>query len=83
MEENEKQASVPYFVHEGQMARMERIIHKLSTTIILVLAVALVMFVVNNVIWLNYVRNNKTTDKTEITEVSDAGVYQQPDQGPD
>lgn len=83
MDENEKHASVPYFVHEGQMARMERIIHKLSTTIILVLAVALVMFVVNNVIWLNYVRNNKATDKTEITEVSDAGVYQQPDQGPD
>ena len=66
--EEEKQAVVPYFIHEGQMARMERITKRLTVTIVAVLAVALIMFVINNVIWLRYVK-----------EVSNAGVYEQSD----
>ena len=80
MDEKEKQASVPYFIHEGQMARMERIIHKLSLTIVAVLAVALILFVVNNVIWLHYVERTQTHEQVEV---ADAGVYEQPDTGAD
>lgn len=54
MEEKEKQASVPYFIHEGQMARMERTNRRLCYTIVAVLAVGLVMFVINNLIWMKY-----------------------------
>ena len=60
------------------MARMERIIKCLAATVISVLAVALIMFVINNVIWLRYVERNNT----QATEaVTDAGIHQQPDAG--
>ena len=67
MDENEKQASVPYFVHEGQMARMERTNRRLCYTIVAVLAVGLIMFVINNLIWMKY---TSTQAKTPV-EVSD------------
>ena len=74
MTEIEKQATVPYFVHEGQMARMERIIKVLA--VLLVACVAL--FVVNNVIWMRY-----TQRQVELARqgASDAGVYEQSDPG--
>lgn len=75
MDEREKQASVPYFIHEGQMARMERITKRLSITIIAVLAVALIMFIINNMIWLNYIQT------IQPHEVQNVGVHEQSDQG--
>lgn len=76
MDEKEKQASVPYFIHEGQMARMERVIRILAA----LLVAAIILFIVNNVIWM------KHTDKQVAearAEVLNAGVYQQSDQGAD
>lgn len=81
MEEKEKQAAVSYFVYEGSQARMERIVNKLTVTIVLVLAVALVMFIANNVIWMHYIRTQQPP--TTVEEVVDAGVYQQSDPGAD
>ena len=76
MNEIEKQATVPYFVHEGQMARMERIIRMLAA--LLVACVAL--FVVNNVIWMRY--TSKQVELARGQGVSDAGgVHEQPNPG--
>jgi len=80
MEEKEKQASVPYFIHEGAMARMERIIKILTRTIVAVLLVAVILFIINNVIWMRY--TDKLRQETQNIEVSD-GVQQQPDGGAD
>lgn len=77
MPEEEKQASVPYFIHEGMMTKMYRIIKILAW----LLVAALVIFVINNVIWMGYVERQRA--EYAIEEVADAGVYQQPDQGTD
>ena len=69
MEEKEKQENVPYFIHEGQMARMERANRRLCYTIVAVLAVGLVMFVINNLIWMKY-----TAPARPAVEVSDAAT---------
>lgn len=75
--EEEKRASVPYFIHEGAMARMERIIRILA----MLLVAALIIFVINNVVWMKYVE--KQTAQTVVEEVADAGLYQQSDPGID
>lgn len=71
--EQEQQASVPYFIHEGQMARMERVIRILA--VLLVITVAL--FIVNNLIWMRY---SDVQVQQARTEVCNDGVYQQPNQ---
>jgi hypothetical protein len=60
---------VPYIVHEGDMARMERTIKRLwITNIILIL-----LFVGSNVAWLMY-ESQFTDEKTaEVTQELDAG----------
>lgn len=78
MPENEKQAAVPYFVHEGAMARMERIIRILAA----LLVAALIIFVINNVIWMNYVERQRQ-EMTVEEVVADEGVYEQSDPGSD
>lgn len=82
MQEQEKQASVPYFVHEGTVARMERIITRLTKTIVAVLAIAIILFIINNVIWMRYVEQQKAATITEGVQDA-AGVHQQSDGGPD
>ena len=79
--EQEKQASVPYFVHEAQMARMERIIRRLFVTIVVTVAVTLIMFIVNNVIWMRYVESEYHQGQGAGTTVEQ--LYEQPDQGTD
>jgi len=75
---DDKQASVPYFVHEGAMARMERIIKILAW----LLVAALIIFVINNIIWMEYVERQR--QETTIEEVVDAtGVYEQSNQTTD
>lgn len=82
MPENENQAAVPYFIHEGMVARMERIIKMLTRTIIAVLAVAIILFIVNNMIWMKYVETQR--QEAVVEEVlTDAGVHEQPDTGTD
>lgn len=68
----EKQASVPYFIHEGAMARMERIVKILAC----LLVASLIIFVVNNVVWMKYVERQRA--EYEIAEVQD-GVHEQSD----
>lgn len=50
MDENDRPESVPYIVHEGAMARMERALKR--TTIALV--VAIVLLFASNIAWLVY-----------------------------
>ena len=72
----DNKASVPYFIHEGAMARMERIIRILAG----LLVAALIIFVINNIVWMKYVEKQLT--ETAIEVVAD-GVYQQPDKTTD
>ena len=74
MSENEKLAQVPYFVHEGQMARMERIIRVLAA----LLVAALIIFVLNNIVWMRYVENQRGAYEEAIT-----GLHEQPDSAAD
>ena len=60
-EQDEMQASVPYFVHEGVITRMYRIIRMLA----LLLVAALVIFVINNVIWMRYVERQRAEMSAE------------------
>ena len=83
MQENEKQASVPYFIHEGDMARMDMAMDKMKyalrtvcLTLVLVVLLFVVAYTINNNNWLKYVERMQT-------EVTDAGIHQQPDQSPD
>lgn len=71
-----EQASVPYFIHEGQMARMERIVKRL----IILLVAAIALFIVNNVIWMKYTERQVTEARLEVPN---AGVHQQSDSGTD
>ena len=73
----QEQASVPYFIHEGQMARMERIIRILAIILAALMIMTVGLFIVNNVIWMRY-----TDAQVQLvrTEVSNDGVHQQPDQ---
>lgn len=66
----EKQASVPYFIHEGQMARMERIIRCLIVLVI----VAIVLFIANNVVWMRYAEQQVAEARTNVG--SNGGVHQ-------
>ena len=79
--EQEKQANVPYFVHEAQMARMERIIKRLFITIVVTVAVTLIMFIVNNVIWMKYVESEYHQGQGAGTPIEQ--LYEQPDTGAD
>lgn len=76
MADQEKQASVPYFVHEGQMARMERIIRILSMVFVIALLIVMAAFVINDNNWRKYCHD---VGAQRLNEVSNVGVYQQPD----
>lgn len=80
MEEQEKRATVPYFIHEGQMARMERIIRIVSTVFVIALLIVMAAFVINDNNWRRYCQN---VGAQRTNEVTNAGVYQQPNAEPD
>lgn len=73
-EMQEMQALVPYFIHEGQMARMERIIRILAA----LLVAALVLFILNNIVWMRYSDREIEAARRGARH---AGVYEQSDQG--
>ena len=74
MNETEKQATVPYFIHEGQMARMERVIRLLAA----LLVVSIALFILNNVVWMRYTEKQVAEARQGV---SDAGIHEQPDSG--
>ena len=64
----EQYTSIPYFAHEGMMARCERIIKKLVVALI----VAIVLIFVSNAIWLyawmqyDYSSDMTTTEHIDV-----------------
>ena len=83
MSENEKQATVPYFVHEGMVARMERMFRITVCALVIALAVCVVSLVVNDTLWREHCATLDARYQTVIEEVQNAGVYEQPDSGTD
>jgi hypothetical protein len=83
MSENEKQATVPYFVHEGMVARMERMFRITVCALVIALAVCVVSLVVNDTLWREHCATLDARYQTVIEEVQNAGVYEQPDTGSD
>ena len=59
---NEK-LSVPYFVHEGELARQERHIKRL----LVILAIMLALFTLSNLAWLYVWNQYEYIDETETT----------------
>ena len=78
--ENEKQASVPYFIHEGALARMERIFRITVIALVVALAVAVGSLIANDIMWRRYC--NALEERYAVTEVQD-GVHEQSDPGAD
>ena len=67
MDENKKPESVPFIVHEGAMARLERS----NSRLLIALAIALIVMLLNNVAWLvhDHVENQSTaTEYTSETQ---------------
>lgn len=83
MSEQEKQANVPYFIHEGTVARMERMFRMTVCALVIALAVCVISFVINDTMWRRYCGEIETHYQTVIEDMQNAGVYQQPDQGTD
>jgi hypothetical protein len=83
MSENEKQATVPYFVHEGMVARMERMFRITVCALVIALAVCVVSLVVNDTLWRKHCATLDARYQTVIEEVQNAGVHEQPDTGTD
>lgn len=82
MSEQEKQASVPYFIHEGDMTRMEtsvRSMRKALVTVCVTLVLVVIAFVaaytINNNRWIDF------TEKLTHAEEPANGVYEQLDTG--
>lgn len=70
MEEKEN-ATIPYFIYESTMARMERTIKRLFVLCIILIAVA----VFSNLAWLRYESQFEDIVATqEITQDVDSGV---------
>lgn len=78
MTEMEKQATVPYFVHEGQMARMERIFRLTVCALITALAVSVISFVINDTMWRKYC---STIEQKYRVEGNNAGIHEQSNPG--
>ena len=63
----EKETMVPYIVHEGVMARMERTIRRLWVLCIIMF----LAFIVSNGLWLYYESQWETVETTEQTVTQD------------
>ena len=78
MSDKEEQAVVPYFAHEGALARMERI-HKFTIlALVFALVVCLIAFVINDTSWR---RHYDTLDSRyyQLVEEVHNGVYEHTD----
>ena len=83
MPEEEKQATVSYFVHEGIVSRMERMFKITVLALMLALIVCVVSFVINDSLWRKHCDTLEARYETVIEEVQNAGIYQQSDPGAD
>lgn len=63
MEQNEEQKMIPYFCHEGDMARAERTIKRLWILCILLI----ILLVGTNIAWIHY-ENQWETAETVVTQ---------------
>ena len=79
MSENEKQATVQYFVHEGMVARMERMFKITVCALVIALAVSVISLVINDAQWRRYCDTLDARYQLVVEEVRNAGVYQQSD----
>ena len=82
MQEQEKQASVPYFIHEGIMTRMERLFKITVAALVTALVVAVMALVINDTLWRKHCDSLEQRIGSYEVEHA-AGVHQQPDGGPD
>lgn len=65
--EEKGNATIPYFVHESTMARMERTVKRLWVLCIVLIAVA----VCSNLAWLYYESQFEEVTSTEISQDAD------------
>lgn len=65
--EHDINETIPYFIHEGDMARAERTIKRLFVLCIILIAVA----VFSNLAWIHY--ENQFIDEVTVTQESDNG----------
>ena len=71
MSVNHDQANVPYFVHEGQMARMERIMRTICIVFLIALLIVSSALVINDCYWRSY------CTELEVRYDQSPGVHQQ------
>ncbi len=68
MNENEKDnVSVPYYIHEGILSRMERG----NKRLLIALIVSLIAIVLNNVVWIQYTKWQQSENTRIITEINE------------
>lgn len=85
MNDTEKQASVPFFVHEGALARMERI-HRITVfALVIALIVCLVAFVINDCSWRRHydTLDTRYVQLVERINGESDGVHEQSDSSTD
>lgn len=72
MNENEDMQMIPYYVHESDMARMERQIKRLW----IVLIMTIVFLVATNAAWIYYESQWETVETVtqEVTQEADNGI---------
>jgi flagellar basal body-associated protein FliL len=63
MDEKKLPENVPYLVHEGDMARLERS----NKRLLIALIAALIVMLLNNIAWLTYNHFNQSDTTQEIT----------------
>lgn len=84
MEEEEKQAQVPYFVHEGMVARMERMFKMTVIALVFALAVCVCSLVINDTMWRKHCDSLESRyEKIYEGLQYDARIHEQSDQSTD
>lgn len=95
LNEQERQAAVPYFIHEGDMTRMDMAMDKLLTankhmrdavrlvciTLIAVVLLFVVGYTINNCNWIKYAETLQTEDAGHGDQQT--GIHELPDPGID
>lgn len=77
----EKQASVPYFVHEGMVARMERMFKLTVISLIFALAFCVCSLVINDMMWRKHVDSLESRyEKIYESIQNNSGIHEQSDQ---
>jgi len=79
-EQDENQNMISCFAHEAEMNRMERMNKRLLYLVIAVLSVALVLFVLNNFLWMNHLENERAAmERIMEAYETNPGIHEQSD----